>query len=166
MVDCQIFLRGFVVAWNYSRDIRLSNDLPLGRNLNLKGETEFRGFIKRMPFNITLLSDLQYFSKEEILEMPNLEIIEADKEYETPGFLEVNIPVNREQLLDLKRCLLMSNSPYLSVEIQLEVEGLQKDNSDSHDIKPREDKPMRVRSFTWTLHGHEDQISHYLQEVQ
>lgn len=166
MIDYQIFLRGFVVDWNYSRDIRLSDDRPLGRSLNLKGETEFRGFIKRMPFSITLLSDLQYFSKEEILEMLNLEIIEADKEYETPDFLEVNIPVNREQLLDLKRCLLIINSPYLSVEIQLEVEGLQKETTDSHDIKPREDKPMRVRSFSWTLHRNEDQISQYFQEVQ
>ena len=160
MIECQINLRGLIIDWSYRNEVQLTGNRPFSKGLYLSGETEHTGFIKRMPFSVNVFSELETFSKDEMSDMNTLEIIKNLQDYDIPDMLEVAIPVNCSQLVDLRECLMSaSKTPHLSVEIQLCIEGLQKAPNKPHEIQPIEGRAMIVNEFAWYLHSNKECIS-------
>ena len=106
MVECTICLYCQVTLWSYHRDVPLSEGYEESILLSLVGETEFRGFIERMPFDVRVVRGP---FDAEVVDAKVLSVDDAMPEYDLPQTLSALIPAEAAQFDDLRACLFHVN---------------------------------------------------------
>lgn len=149
MTECSICLQCRISEWSYHRDLSLRDPSSDERLLSLSGETEFQGFIDRMPFDIRILSGpFDTVAGDEVV----LELNEAMPDYNIPQNLSALIPITASQFDDLRLCLLhVSKAPASTVSLTLTIEGLRKTRNGEERIFPIEGRKVEIVSFAWQL---------------
>lgn len=152
MTECTICLHCNVSGWEYQREVLNGEHVANESLISLTGEVEYRGFVKRMPFDFRLVSGLRPSNIPELTETNVLEINDAMPQYELPESLSALIPIEEIHLQDLKECLIQSASnPSMSLSITLTVDGLKMIRRDKDLIMPIDGRTMTITSFTWNL---------------
>jgi hypothetical protein len=117
--------------------------------LSLTGETEYRGFIVKRPFDIRIICGPRIGDDSDA---GIFELNEAMTDYDVPQNVSALIPVTENQFDDLRQCLMHSSKIQEStVSLSLTIEGLQKMSSEEETILPNEGRRMEIVNFAWQL---------------
>lgn len=149
MTECNVCLHCRVSAWVCHRDISVSDTSIDEKLLSLTGETEFRGFIDKIPFDIRVISGPRVGDDSDAR---IFELNEAMNDYDIPQNVSALIPVTENQFDDLRQCMLHSSKIQEStVSVSLTIEGLQKMSVEEETILPIEGRRMEIVNFAWQL---------------